>query len=171
MMDLKYYRTVLDGQVKIFPLERNKDARGQLMECFRADHYAVKDHQPAMCYVSVTHPGVVRGPHEHRHQTDLFIFPGPGVFRVHLWSWALQFRYTENKSSVKITGHEAITAGETNRLAILIPPGIVHGYQNISQVDALMLNMPDKLWRGRHYTEDVDEIRHELENDSLFRIE
>ena len=40
---------------------------------------------PEMMYVSQTLPGVARGPHEHVEQTDIFIFMGPGTFKVYLW--------------------------------------------------------------------------------------
>ena len=38
-----------------------------------------------MAYVSLTHPGVSRGPHEHVEQADYFCFIGSGVSRVYLW--------------------------------------------------------------------------------------
>jgi dTDP-4-dehydrorhamnose 3,5-epimerase len=60
------------------------DQRGWLAEIFRQDELA-SEHFPMMAYISVTKPGVGRGPHAHRDQTDLFCFTGPGDFRVVLW--------------------------------------------------------------------------------------
>ena len=40
---------------------------------------------PAMAYISMTRPGVARGPHEHREQADYFAFIGPSNFKVYLW--------------------------------------------------------------------------------------
>jgi dTDP-4-dehydrorhamnose 3,5-epimerase len=61
-----------------------EDHRGWLDEIFRQDELAA-EHYPVMAYLSVTLPGIGRGPHAHRDQTDLFCFPGPGEFRVVLW--------------------------------------------------------------------------------------
>ena len=66
------------------PLVVYTDQRGWLAEIFRQDELA-PEHFPAMAYLSVTKPGVGRGPHAHRDQTDLFCFAGPGDFRVVLW--------------------------------------------------------------------------------------
>ncbi len=51
-----------------------EDARGWLAEIFRQDVMA-PDLAPAMSYISLTRPGVGRGPHAHRQQTDYFCFP------------------------------------------------------------------------------------------------
>ena len=66
------------------PLRRYEDQRGWLAEIFRQDEVA-PEHLPVMAYISVTQPGVGRGPHAHQHQTDLFCFPGPGELKVILW--------------------------------------------------------------------------------------
>ena len=54
-----------------------EDDRGSLAELFRIDELE-DGMRPEMGYVSMTLPGVVRGPHAHRDQTDLFAFYGPG---------------------------------------------------------------------------------------------
>ena len=60
------------------------DERGWLAEIFRHDE--LPDwFRPEMAYVSVTRPGVLRGPHEHVDQADLFCWVGPGDFKVSLW--------------------------------------------------------------------------------------
>jgi len=38
-----------------------------------------------MSYISQTEPGIIRGPHEHKDQADLFCFIGPSTFRLYLW--------------------------------------------------------------------------------------
>jgi len=57
--------------VQIRRLSRFEDHRGWLAELFRHDELPEQYH-PVMAYVSQTLPGVARGPHEHREQTDLF---------------------------------------------------------------------------------------------------
>ena len=73
----------IDGVV-IRPLARFEDARGWLVELYREDQLEPARH-PVMAYASQTLPGVARGPHEHREQTDYFAFFGPGDFKVYLW--------------------------------------------------------------------------------------
>ena len=66
------------------PLKFFTDPRGWLVELFRNDLVPPQFH-PVMAYVSMTKPGVARGPHEHVDQADYFCFTGPSTFRVYLW--------------------------------------------------------------------------------------
>ncbi len=136
--------------VEITAIPRHADERGWLAELFRADQ---GQHAPAMVYVSMTYPGVVRGPHEHSEQTDLFAFIGPGVFRLQLWD----FRHDSPTHAVTQT----IIAGETYPCTVRIPPGVAHGYRNIGDVAGLVINMPDRLYAGHGRESPIDEIRHE----------
>ena len=65
-------------------LARYEDKRGWLIEVFRQDEL-LEDLYPLMGYISLTHPGVTRGPHEHHFQWDHFIFLGSSAFRLLLW--------------------------------------------------------------------------------------
>jgi dTDP-4-dehydrorhamnose 3,5-epimerase len=49
-----------------------------------------------------------------------------------------------------------------------VPPGVVHGYINISDRDGMVLNYPDKLYKGWGKKEEVDEIRHEDKEDEFY---
>jgi dTDP-4-dehydrorhamnose 3,5-epimerase len=148
--------------VQIESLTKFTDARGWLAELFRADELGV-DPAPVMAYVSSTRPGAVRGPHEHRRQTDRFCFLGTSAFRLHLWdnrpdspTYGLRYRHD-------------FVAGEL--VSVVISPGVVHAYENIGTVDGLIVNAPDRLYAGRGRKDQVDEIRHEDNPDSKFRIE
>ena len=66
------------------PLKKYHDARGWLCELFRDDDLPA-EFNPVMAYISVTQPGVSRGPHEHVDQADVFCFIGPGSFKMYLW--------------------------------------------------------------------------------------
>jgi dTDP-4-dehydrorhamnose 3,5-epimerase len=138
----------LEG-VLIKPLKRYTDARGWLTELFRDDELP-EGFEPVMGYVSVTHPGVARGPHEHRDQSDGFCFLS-GAFRLTLW---------ENRPG-KPARKEVYEVGERNPVFIIVPPGVVHAYQNIGDSDAFVLNLPDRLYAGWGKKEPVDEIRYE----------
>lgn len=140
-------------------LKKYEDDRGHLMEIFRDDEGEIK---PKMSYISVTKPQVVRGPHEHVSQSDFFIFPGPGDFRLYLWD-----RRENSKSNGE---YMEIEVGKTNPCSVVVPPGVVHGYKCISEESALSINLPDKLYKGENKQEEVDEIRWEEDENSPYKI-
>lgn len=145
--------------VIIKQLAKNQDDRGWLTEIFRSDEL---EFNPAMSYVSLTNPGVVRGPHEHVAQSDCFVFLGPGSFCLYLW----------DRRQASPTNGEAleIEVGENNPSLVIVPPGVVHGYKCISDVPALSINLPDKLYKGEGKKEEVDEIRWEKDPRSPYKI-
>jgi len=151
----------IDG-VLVRWLERHEDPRGWLVQIFRSDELPA-DLGPQMAYVSVTRPGVGRGPHEHQSQTDMFCFAGPGTFEIRLW---------DNRPISASYGRRMILrAGAAAPAAIVIPPGVVHGYRNVDSVDALVVNLPNRLYRGQGSREPVDEIRYEDDPASTFRLD
>jgi dTDP-glucose 4,6-dehydratase len=147
--------------VEFRPLKRLTDARGWLVELFRADELIDALH-PAMAYFSQSEPGVVRGPHEHVDQTDYFAFIGPGDFKVTLWD-ARAGSLTQGRKTEHVVGASAPSA-------IIIPPGVVHAYQNISDVPGWVFNAPNRLYAGRDKCEPVDEIRHEVDAGSPYQL-
>ena len=146
--------------VKIKKLNKYNDERGWLTEIYRHDEL---DYIPAMSYVSLTKPGVVRGPHEHVYQSDCFVFIGPGAFSLYLWD-------RRNDSKTK-DAHINLEVGEDNPSLVIVPPGVVHGYKCISEIDAVSINLPDKLYKGVKKEDDIDEIRWEEKEDSPYIIE
>lgn len=149
--------------VEINKLHQHRDRRGFLCETFRLDELP-PGLQPVMSYVSFTGPGIARGPHEHREQTDIFALIGPGNFQLKLW---------DNRQGSKTYGNcLVINAGRDNPLNVVVPPGVVHGYRNISkQESGMVINYPDRLYRGAGKKEAVDEIRHEADPSSPFTME
>ncbi|MCX6764078.1 MAG: WxcM-like domain-containing protein [Candidatus Moranbacteria bacterium] len=139
--------------VIIKKINKNSDARGWLGEIFRSDEM---EYNPTMGYVSVTRPGIVRGPHEHKEQVDFFAFIGPGDFELHLWD--------------KKGEHLKIEVGEKNPTAVLVPPGVVHGYKCISKTAGWVINLPNKLYKGKDKKEEIDEIRWEQNPTSPYKI-
>jgi dTDP-4-dehydrorhamnose 3,5-epimerase len=140
-------------------LTQYKDDRGWLAEVYRMDELDIK---PTMAYVSMTQPGVARGPHEHVHQSDAFVFVGPGSFKLYLWD------RRENSETVGETLE--LEVGENNPCLVTVPPGVVHGYKCISDIPAFSINLPDKLYKGVGKAEKVDEIRWEKQADSPYKI-
>ncbi len=148
--------------VEINSLTRFSDERGWLSELYRSDEVN-GDAAPAMGYVSVTKPGASRGPHEHREQSDRFCFAGPGTFEVRLWD--------NRPESETYAIRQAVIVGEASPAIGLIPPGVVHGYRNISSKDGMVVNLPNRLYAGEGRHEEVDEIRHESNGNSPFQMD
>jgi dTDP-4-dehydrorhamnose 3,5-epimerase len=145
--------------VIIKSLKQWDDDRGWLVETFRDDESA---HKPAMSYISHTKYNVSRGPHEHHTQSDLFVFVGYGDFELYLWD--------NRKDSPTYKQKEVHKVGASNKVSVIVPPGVVHGYKSISEKGSLSINYPDKLYAGKNKAEKVDEIRHE-DKDSEYTIE
>ena len=153
------------GEIKgviLNKLTKFMDERGFLMEVFRNDELP-EGLIPAMSYVSYTEPGVSRGPHEHVEQTDIFAFTGPGNFKLKLWD--------NRKDSETYGNYMEMCIGEDNPVNIIVPPGVIHGYKNISKTKrAFVINFPDKLFMGKNKKEKIDEIRHENDEKSSFQL-
>jgi len=119
--------------------------------------------QPVMAYLSMTRPGVVRGPHEHRKQTDFFAFAGPSDFEVTLW---------DNRPGSPTFGRrEVFVLGASRPATLIAPPGVVHAYRNVGKVEGWVLNFANRLYKGPGRTEPVDEIRYEGDPNSQYKVE
>ncbi|MFC1730000.1 dTDP-4-dehydrorhamnose 3,5-epimerase family protein [candidate division KSB1 bacterium] len=146
--------------VLIRKLGKFDDQRGWLSEIYRKD--IDKEIRPVMNYVSFTNFNAVRGPHEHKEQSDFFVFLGPGDFELYLW---------DNRKDSETYGKKMkLVVGESNKVNVLIPPGVVHGYKSISKEGSMCINLPDRLYKGEGKKEGIDEIRHEDDADSEFKI-
>lgn len=150
----------IDGVV-ITRLTPHADRRGCLWEIFREDELPA-ELMPAMAYLSETKPGATRGPHEHLQQTDLFCFFGPAIFHLYLWD-------NRPESSTYRFHEMVILGGEPT--TVIIPPGVVHAYRNVGDVPGLVINCPNRLYRGEKKMDPVDEIRHEDDPNSIFQLD
>ena len=138
--------------VVVRPLAKFLDERGWLAELFREDEIDAGV-MPVMAYISMTQPGIARGPHEHAEQTDYFCFIGPSNFKVYLWD----ARENSPDRNVK----QVVFAGADNPLMVIVPPGVVHAYKNIGTDNGIVFNAPNRLYAGGGKKLPVDEIRHE----------
>ncbi|MEP6636429.1 MAG: dTDP-4-dehydrorhamnose 3,5-epimerase family protein [Acidobacteriota bacterium] len=143
-------------------LRKFVDSRGWLAELFRHDDIDPEFH-PVMTYISSTDPGVTRGPHEHVDQADFFCFIGPSNFKLRVWD---NRRESETYNNVM-----TIVAGEDAPMSALIPAGAVHAYRNVGEVSGIVINCPNRLYMGEGKREPIDEIRHEDDPNTIFRID
>ena len=144
--------------VGVRELDTHYDSRGWLTEAWRSD--GPEKRKPAMVYVSSTGRGIARGPHEHRRQTDVFVFMGR--FRVALWD----ARKGSRTEGVRMD----LVARRGRPVLVVVPPGVVHAYRSLDD-GGLVLNMPDKLYGGRGGKGEVDEIRHENDASSKYDMD
>lgn len=147
--------------VKVTPMKRYSDKRGWLIETFRHDELDT-EYFPVMGYSSETLPGICRGPHEHVDQADLFVFMGPGVFRMWLWD--------NRPDSPTYRNRWVFEGGENNPIQVLVPKGVVHAYKNVSNIRAMVHNFPNQLFAGKNKKSPVDEIRHEDDPNTPFQL-
>lgn len=152
---------MLEGVI-IKELGVNSDSRGWLSEIFRTDEIR-RGLVPEMAYLSSTLPGISRGPHEHMDQTDYFCFIGTSLFNVYLWD--------NRQNSVTFGERVILEAKPAVPTVVIVPPRIVHAYKNVGASPGLVLNLPNKLYRGWDKQEAVDEIRHESDRNSRFKLD
>ena len=147
--------------VEVKALTKYLDERGWLCELFRHDELTPEIH-PQMAYASITNPGIVRGPHAHHEQTDIFCFIGPGNFKVVLWD--------NRPGSPTYLTRQIIFAGSDSPKMVIVPPGVVHGYKSLGPGPGLVFNAPNRLYAGEGKKGPVDEIRYENMSDSPFTL-
>lgn len=147
--------------VRIEALPVFKDARGSLHELFRVDEIPA-GFKPVMACSSWSPPGVARGPHQHVAQDDYFTFAGPSEFCVYLWD--------DRPGGAKDARGWMIHTGEKSPSRIYVPRGVVHAYHNIGKAPGLVVTVTSLLFKGEGRREPVDEIRHELNPNSPYRL-
>ncbi|HZH34091.1 MAG TPA: dTDP-4-dehydrorhamnose 3,5-epimerase family protein [Pyrinomonadaceae bacterium] len=148
--------------VVVYPIKKFVDERGWLAELFRHDELT-EEFYPTMAYISLSEPGVQRGPHEHVDQADLFCFIGPSNFKLRLWD--------NREDSETYRYIMTLFVGADNPQAVIVPKGVVHGYRNVGSIQGMVINCPNQLFMGEGKKEPIDEIRHEDEPDTIFRME
>lgn len=121
-------QTLIEG-VALKPLRVIADERGWLMEILRRDDDIFAGF--GQVYMTAAYPGVVKGWHFHRKQTDHFCVV-KGMMKVVLYD-------AREGSATKGTVNEFII-GERNPLVVRIPIGVLHGMKCISEEPAILVN-------------------------------
>ena len=134
---------MIDG-VAIKELTPHPDERGYLMEMVRSTDDIFEKFGQA--YVSLNHPGVIRGWHWHRLQTDFFVVV-KGLVRVALY---------DGRDGSPTQGQvEEYLLGDGNSILLKIPPGVLHGYKTIGTEPSLLINFPTEVYNASQ----PDELR------------
>lgn len=113
------------------PLRVIPDERGFLMEMLRCDDEVFEKF--GQVYLTVAYPGVVKGWHFHKQQTDIFV-PVKGMLKLVL--------YDAREQSPTFSQINEFFIGERNPMLVTIPPGVVHGFKAIGTEAAYLINVP-----------------------------
>ena len=63
-----------------------------------------------------------------------------------------------------------MSPGADNPTAVMVPKG-VHAYQNVGGADGIVINCPNRLYMGEQRRDPIDEVRHEDDPETIFRME
>ncbi|MBN1477912.1 dTDP-4-dehydrorhamnose 3,5-epimerase family protein [Candidatus Sumerlaeota bacterium] len=141
---------LIDG-VATKPLRVIPDERGWLMEILRRDDEIFAGF--GQVYMTVAYPGVVKGWHWHKKQTDHFCVV-KGMMKVVL--------YDRREGSPTHGMVNEFFIGERNPMVVRIPQGVLHGMKCISDEFAILVNTVTEPYRR----EEPDEFRvHPHDND------
>jgi len=121
--------------VKTRKLRAIPDERGYLMEMLRSDWEEYDKF--GQVYVTAVYPGVVKGWHYHKIQSDHFICV-QGMAKVVL--------YDSREDSPTHGEINEFFIGSLNPMLVKIPPGVMHGFKGISEEVALIVNVPTEMY-------------------------
>ena len=130
--------------VKTKKLKVIPDERGRLMEMLRSDDELFITF--GQVYLTTAYPGVVKGWHYHKKQTDNMVVV-KGMMKIVLYD-------AREGSSTKGEVNEFFM-GIHNTILLQIPPFIFHGFKCIGEEEAIVINCPTETFNY----EDPDEFR------------
>lgn len=125
---------MIEGVV-VKPLKVIPDERGYLMEMFRSDDPFFEKF--GQSYLTVVYPGVVKGWHYHRKQTDHFCAV-KGMAKVVL--------YDDREGSPTRGEVNEYFMGEKNPILLRIPAGVLHGMKGVGTEPAMIVNVPSEVY-------------------------
>jgi len=121
--------------VKVRKLRLIPDERGFLMEMVRSDWEEYEKF--GQTYITAVYPGVVKGWHYHKIQTDHFVCVH-GMAKVVL--------YDSREDSPTHGEINEFFMGTLNPIMLKIPKGVMHGFKGISEEMTLIVNVPTELY-------------------------
>jgi len=123
-------RTGSIDDVRLVPLKKVVNERGHLMEVQRTDEL----HFPGFgqCYVTATHPGVVKAWYRHHRQHDQLV-PVRGAVLLVL--------YDARAHSPTHGMLQEVRLCEDEPVLVQLPVGIWHGYQTVSADTAYLVHL------------------------------
>lgn len=115
------------------------DERGRLFEVLRCDDPEFK--RFGQVYVTTARPGIVKGWHMHKLQTDHFcLIEGCARFVL----------YDARPDSSTFRQVEVINCDGSEPRLIVIPPFVYHGFKNVGDREAICMNCPTEPYDREH---------------------
>lgn len=128
-------KDLIDGvvvkQLRVIP-----DERGRLMEMLRRDDECFVEF--GQTYLTTMYPGVTKGWHYHKLQTDSFVCVR-GMIKLVL--------YDERESSPTKGLVNEFFLGDHNQQLVVIPHHVWHGFKNVGDVECLIVNITTHPYR------------------------
>ena len=137
-------------------------SRGWLCELFRHDDLPAEFH-PVMAYISMTEAGVAAGRTNTSIRADLLLFHRPVALQG--------LPVGSSRRFADLLARQTEIVGVDRPMLLIVPPGVVHAYKNVGGEPGLVFNCPNRLYKGPGRKEAVDEIRHEDQTDSPYRLD
>jgi dTDP-4-dehydrorhamnose 3,5-epimerase len=119
--------------VQIFEIQKNADDRGFLSETWRKSQ--LENFSPKQMNFTIAHPGVIKAFHFHKNQSDLWFCTSGNLEAV---------LYDQRKDSSTFGEIQKIALGEFSSKALLIPPGVAHGYRVLGEKAAGLVYLVDQ---------------------------
>ena len=121
--------------VKIKKLRIIPDERGRVMEILREDDdMFIKFGQ---VYMTTVYPGVVKGWHYHKKQTDsLCAIKGMAKLVI----------YDARKDSISHGQISELVIGEYNPIIVQIPPFVYQGFKGLGKEETIIINTPTEVY-------------------------
>ncbi len=133
-------------------LRLNCDDRGYNAELLKEGELFIPVKQTTW---TKTHPGIIKAFHWHKRQTDLWV----GISGR---ARAVLYDLREDSSTFK--QFETFYLGEPSPILLLIPPGVAHGYQVLSNEDFEMFYHTDQIYDPKNLDEeqiDYDKLNYD----------
>lgn len=142
---------MIDG-VKIKKLSFVADDRGRLLEIFRRDDEFFEKF--GQVYITTCYPGIIKAWHLHKMQNDNMIVIS-GMAKIVI--------YDQRKESPTFGEINEFFSGDFNPVLVHIPANLYHGFMCVSQVEAILLNIPTQPYNHQ----DPDEYRLPYNTDKI----
>lgn len=117
--------------VSVKKLKAIPDERGRVMEILRSDDDIFRKF--GQVYITTAYPGVVKGWHYHKTQTDYFTCVA-GMMKLAL--------YDPREGSPTKGEVNEFFIGVDSPALVVIPPGVLHGFKCIGETEAMVINCP-----------------------------
>jgi len=128
------YTKIVKKPVEVRRKRWNIDGRGSLIELVRSDEI---DGNIQQVYLTTIRPGVIKAWHLHEKQTDRMMLVS-GLVRFVVWD-------SNAEENTKLD----LIVDSRDPYLIIIPPNLYHGFQNIGNTEAMIINSPDALYNRK----------------------